>query len=42
MKSTQSIKSLSEQVLEAVVEVVGSGPVSLHEPTFDGNEWIYL
>ena len=42
MKSTQSIKSLSEQVLEAVVEVVGPGPVSLHEPTFDGNEWIYL
>ena len=42
MKSTQSIKSLSEQVLEAIVEVVGSGPVSLHEPTFDGNEWIYL
>ena len=42
MKSTQSIKSLSEQVLEAIVEVVGPGPVSLHEPTFDGNEWIYL
>jgi perosamine synthetase len=42
MKSTHSIKSLSEQVLEAIVEVVGTGPVSLHEPTFDGNEWIYL
>jgi len=30
------------QILEAIREVVGPGPVALHEPSFDGNEWIYL
>ena len=30
------------QVVGAIREVVGPGPVALHEPSFDGNEWIYL
>ena len=30
------------QIVEAIREVVGPGPVALHEPSFDGNEWIYL
>ena len=30
------------QTVEAIRKVVGPGPVALHEPSFDGNEWIYL
>ncbi len=30
------------QIVEAIREVVGPGPVALHEPSFDGNEWNYL
>jgi aminotransferase in exopolysaccharide biosynthesis len=30
------------QVVGAIREVVGPGPVALHEPSFDGNEWLYL
>jgi len=30
------------QIVEATRKVVGPGPVALHEPSFDGNEWIYL
>jgi len=30
------------QILGAIRKVVGPGPVALHEPIFDGNEWIYL
>ena len=30
------------QIVEAIREVVGPGPVELHEPSFNGNEWIYL
>jgi len=30
------------QIVEAIREVVGLGPVALHEPSFEGNEWIYL
>ena len=33
---------LSEQVVNAIRAVVGSGPVALHEPSFKGNEWLYL
>jgi perosamine synthetase len=33
---------LSDQVVTAVRGVVGPGPVALHEPTFAGNEWLYL
>jgi len=31
-----------DQVVQAMRAVVGSGPVVLHEPSFIGNEWIYL
>ncbi len=33
---------LSEQVVTAIHAVVGAGPVTLHEPSFAGNEWLYL
>ena len=33
---------LSDQVVNAVRAVVGPGKVALHEPTFAGNEWLYL
>lgn len=31
-----------QQVVDAVRTVTGPGPVVLHEPRFDGNEWVYL
>ncbi len=33
---------LAEQVVNAICAVVGPGPVKLHEPSFNGNEWRYL
>jgi aminotransferase in exopolysaccharide biosynthesis len=42
MKTHQTSDKLEDQVLEALVKVLGPGPVKLHEPTFDGNEWNYL
>ena len=30
------------QVLERIRRVTGEGPVVLHEPSFAGNEWLYL
>jgi perosamine synthetase len=29
-------------VVEAIREVVGTNPVALHEPNFNGNEWLYV
>ena len=34
--------NLAEAVCSALREVVGTGPVALHEPYFGGNEWLYL
>lgn len=34
--------SLSDQIISAIHSVVGNGPVGLHEPTFSGNEWLYV
>ncbi len=34
--------TLAEQVVAAIRTVVGAGPVRLHEPSFIGNEWLYL
>ena len=34
--------SVASQIVDAVRSVVGPGPVALHEPRFDGNEWLYL
>jgi perosamine synthetase len=33
---------LADQVVAAIRAVVGVGPVALHEPSFNGNEWLYL
>lgn len=34
--------TLAEQVVAAIRTAVGAGPVTLHEPSFTGNEWLYL
>lgn len=34
--------TLADQVVAAIRAVVGTGPVALHEPSFSGNEWLYL
>lgn len=34
--------TLAENVVAAIHTVVGPGPVALHEPSFTGNEWLYL
>lgn len=34
--------NLVEQVVDAIRQVAGTGPVVLHEPRFAGNEWVYL
>ena len=33
---------LANQVVTAIRAVVGVGSVALHEPSFNGNEWLYL
>jgi aminotransferase in exopolysaccharide biosynthesis len=33
---------LPDQIVSAIHSVVGAGPVSLHEPSFAGNEWLYV
>ena len=35
-------KYLPDLIVSAIHSVVGAGPVSLHEPTFAGNEWLYV
>ena len=35
-------KTPTEAVVGAIRDVVGPGQVALHEPSFEGNEWIYL
>lgn len=40
--STPPPSSLPDQVVDAVRKVTGNGPVALHEPSFQGNEWAYL
>ncbi len=34
--------TFSEQVVAAIRSVIGSGSAVLHEPSFNGNEWLYL
>ena len=34
--------SIDLQIAQAIRLVTGPGPVALHEPSFNGNEWIYL
>jgi perosamine synthetase len=33
---------LAEQITEAIQAAVGKGPLGLHEPSFCGNEWVYV
>jgi dTDP-4-amino-4,6-dideoxygalactose transaminase len=40
--STEASSSLVDDVITAIQGVVGFDPVSLHEPSFDGNELEYL
>lgn len=42
MKTVTTPLPLADQVLDAIRTVVGPGPVALHEPSFNGNEWLYL
>ena len=42
MIQKQGSKTLTEAVVGAIRGVVGPGKVALHEPSFDGNEWLYL
>lgn len=36
------MSTVPDQVVRALRDVVGPGPVALHEPSFAGNEWVYL
>jgi aminotransferase in exopolysaccharide biosynthesis len=42
MTQKQDSKTLTETVVGAIRGVVGPGKVALHEPSFEGNEWLYL
>jgi perosamine synthetase len=33
---------LPQSIVLAIKSVVGDGPLALHEPRFNGNEWVYL
>jgi dTDP-4-amino-4,6-dideoxygalactose transaminase len=33
---------LALQTLDALRRVLGTNPQQLHEPSFEGNEWVYL
>lgn len=35
-------RNLPQEIVQAISSVVGNGPLALHEPRFQGNEWIYL
>ena len=34
--------NLPQEIVLAIKSVVGDGPLALHEPRFNGNEWVYL
>ena len=36
------VTTLASEVVRTLRSVVGEGRVALHEPTFEGNEWLYL
>jgi perosamine synthetase len=35
-------KDLPQRVTQAIQAAIGPGPAMLHEPSFQGNEWLYL
>jgi perosamine synthetase len=42
MKATVDSNTFISQIIEAIRKVAGPGSVALHEPSFGGNEWLYL
>lgn len=42
MTSMPSSNPFANKVATAIREVIGPGPAALHEPSFEGNEWLYL
>lgn len=42
MSATAEEVTLAQTVVHAIADVVGPGPVGLHEPHFGGNEWDYV
>ncbi len=42
MNAVLDQSTLARQIVIAIREAVGPGPLALHEPRFAGNEWIYL
>jgi perosamine synthetase len=42
MMQRQESEAFTDAVVRAIRDVVGSGKVALHEPSFEGNEWLYL
>ncbi len=42
MKEAKISTPLDQQITEAIRSVTGPGTIALHEPRFNGNEWIYL
>ena len=42
MRPVPGSRPIAEQVITALRTVVGEGSVALHEPSFRGNEWLYL
>ena len=42
LRLMETYTNLPQSIVNAIANVVGSGPVVLHEPRFRGNEWNYL
>ncbi len=42
MSAVSNPSAIAEQVVAAIRAVVGTEPAVLHEPSFNGNEWLYL
>jgi aminotransferase in exopolysaccharide biosynthesis len=42
MNAMNTNTNLPQDILSAIKSVIGEGPLALHEPRFNGNEWSYL
>ena len=42
MSPMVTLRNLPQEIVQGIQSVVGAGPVTLHEPRFSGNEWVYL
>ena len=42
MMASDQFTELADKVIKAIQSVVGLSPVALHEPIFNGNEWLYV